>query len=123
VRERHEELHPEQRETRQTPRGATLSQHFDEHHDKLADEQRAQGTSKRPLSPPRWGVNSQVKPPRSAFSFFASGVLERFLKDESFNRRFRLSQNDQGLSANDDSGEGSKAAWARREKLLTLKVA
>ena len=55
------------------------------------EEAQAHGEKTQKHVLPRWGVETQVKPPRSAFGLFSSVELARYLSDDSFNRQYRVS--------------------------------
>ena len=66
---------------------------------------------------PRWGVGTEVKPPRTALSFFSSNELARFASDDSFNKLFRVPKTAYGGGA----GTGSELAGPSFQPLMTFK--
>jgi hypothetical protein len=71
--------------------------------------------------PPRWGVGTEVKPPRSAFSFFSSNELARFGSDDSFNKLFRVPKTAYGGGAGGTGGNGSEVACPSFQRLMNFK--
>jgi hypothetical protein len=70
---------------------------------------------------PRWGVGSEVKPPRSAFSFFSSNELARFGSDDSFNKLFRVPTANSGGAGGGNGVTSSEPGGASFQRLMNFK--
>jgi len=68
---------------------------------------------------PRWGVDSKVRPPRSAFGFYSSLALQRYLKDDSFNSQYRVRDERAALAGPDE--EKKSAGGEGNERLMSYR--